>query len=136
MSSASWALQKAIHHTLVNDTAVLAALGGAHVWDHVPRGATYPFITIGATSDRDWSTGTEPGSEHVLTLHVWSRAAGRREAESIAALIRSALHGQSPALDGHRLVHLRHELTDTRRDVDGELYHGVVRLRAVTEPDE
>ena len=134
MSSATWALQKAIHQSLTANAAILAVLGGPHVWDHVPRGAAYPYVTIGATSERDWSTGTDAGGEHILTLHVWSRAPGRREAEVIAGELRSALHDQSLTLDGFRLVNLRHELTDTRRDPANELYHGVVRLRAVTEP--
>jgi hypothetical protein len=134
MSSASWSLQKAIHQTLTANAAVLAQLGGPHVWDHVPRGAAFPYVTIASTTDRDWSTGTDTGSEHVLTLHVWSKAAGRDQAETIAAELKQVLHDQPLTLDGHRLVNLRHELTDTRRDADGELYHGVVRLRAVTEP--
>lgn len=134
MPNASWSLQKAIHQVLTANAAVLSQLGGPHVWDHVPRGAGFPYVTIGATTERDWSTGSDTGGEHVLTLHVWSKAAGRREAESIAGELRSALHDQPLALDGYRLVNLRHELTDTRRDPGNELYHGVVRLRAVTEP--
>lgn len=134
MPSASWSLQKAIHQALTSDAGVLSLLGGPRVWDHVPRGATFPYVTIGATTDRDWSTGTERGDEHILTLHVWSKAAGRQEAESIAETLRRALHDQPLTLDACRLVNLRHEFSDTRRDVDSELYHGVVRLRAVTEP--
>jgi hypothetical protein len=37
-------------------------------------------------------------------------------------------------LTGHRLVSLRHELSDTARAPDGEIYAGVARFRAVTEP--
>ncbi len=134
MPSASWSLQKAVHTVLTTDTAVLTQLGGPRVWDHVPRGAPFPYVTIGATTDRDWSTGTEHGDEHILTLHVWSKGAGRKEAESIADQLRLVLHDQPLTLDGYRLVNIRHEFSDTRRDADNELYHGVVRLRAVTEP--
>ena len=115
-------------------STVVAALGGPRVWDDVPRGASFPYVTIGATSERDWSTASEGGGEHILTLHVWSKSPGRRETEIIAAELRAALHDRPLALDGFRLVNLRHELTDTRRDPDNELYHGVVRMRAVTEP--
>lgn len=133
MSSASWALQKAVHHKLTTSAGVLSQLGGPHVWDHVPRGASYPYVTMGASTERDWSTGSDGGGEHILTLHVWSKAAGRHEAETIARELRAALHDQALTLDGYTLVNLRHELTDTRRDAEHELYHGVVRLRAVTE---
>lgn len=136
MASASWALQKAIHQTLTTSPAVLAALGGPHVWDHVPRGASHPYVTFGISTERDWDTGSEPGAEHIVTLRIWSKAAGRREAEAVAEAVRNELHDQALALDGHRLVNLRHEITDVRRDAGEELYLGVLRLRAVTEPEE
>lgn len=134
MSSASWALQKAIHQELTASADILALLGGAHVWDHLPRGAAFPYVTFGVSTERDWSTGSEDGVEHIVTLHVWSRAAGLREAEIIAASVRAALHDRPLTLDGHCLVNLRHEITDIRRDPLSELAHGIVRLRAVTEP--
>ena len=88
MADASWALQKAVHAALVGDADVLAALGGARVYDHVPRGAAYPYVTIGQTSVRDWSTGSGDGGEHTLTLHVWSKAAGRGETQAVIGAIR------------------------------------------------
>ncbi len=48
--------------------------------------------------------------------------------------MRAALNDQQLSLDGHRLVNLRHELSEARRDPDGETYHGIARFRAVTEP--
>jgi hypothetical protein len=134
MSSAAWALQKSVHGVLTADAAVLALLGGPHVYDDVPRGASLPYLTFGLSTERDWSTGGEEGMEHVLTLHVWSEAGGRKETHEIIGAVRAALHDAALALAGHRLVNLRHELTDARREPDGETYHGIVRLRAVTEP--
>lgn len=134
MPDAGWALQTSIHARLTADPAVVAALGGQRVYDDVPRGAEFPYVTFGETTLRDWSTGGEEGGEHVVTLHVWSHAAGRREAQAIMGAMRTALHDASLSLSGHRLVNLRHEFSDARRDPDGETYHGIVRLRAVTEP--
>ncbi len=37
-------------------------------------------------------------------------------------------------LNEHRLANLRFIVADVRREADGRTYHGVVRLRAVTEP--
>lgn len=133
MATAHWELQQAIHQKLAGLPAVLALLGGAHIWDDVPRGASFPYVTFGITSEQDWSTGTEAGGEHILTLHIWSRAAGRHEVDAIADAIRLALHDQPLALAGHRLVNLRQEYAEARRDAGKELYHGVIRLRAVTE---
>jgi hypothetical protein len=134
MPTASFALQKAIHAALTTNPALLALLGGPRVHDDVPRGAPFPYVTFAHSIERDWSTGGEEGHEHIVTLHVWSRAAGSKEAQEIIAAIRSALHDQPLTLSGHRLVNLRQEFSEVRRDADGETYHGLVRLRAVTEP--
>lgn len=135
MASAGYALQKAIHEALVADAAVNGLLGGPQVFDDAPQATGFPFVTLGATSERDWSTATEEGSEHLVTLHVWSRKAGRKETREIMEALRGALHDQALALGGHQLVNLRHEFSEARRDPDGETYHGIVRYRAVTEPE-
>lgn len=83
---------------------------------------------------RNWSTGTDDGHEHVFTLQVWSRENGRREVTEAMGLLEDALHDVNLALDGHRLVNLRHEFSESRREIDGETYRGIIRYRAVTEP--
>ena len=133
MASAGWALQRAVHQALTADAGLLTLLGGARVWDHVPRGAAFPYVSIGATTERDWSTDGSKGLEHVLILNVWSKAAGRHEANAIADALRAALHDAQLTLAGHRLVNLRHELTEVGRDAAAEIYRGAVRFRAVTE---
>lgn len=135
MSNASWALQQAIFARLTNDAGLLELLGGARIWDDVAERGTFPYVTFAPTAVRDWSTGTETGAEHALVLHVWSRGGGRKETLAIAAALRAALHEAVPPLAGHRLINLRHEATDVRRDTDGETYQGIVRFRAVTEED-
>lgn len=134
MSSASRALQAMIYETLSADPGVLAALGGARIYDHVPRKVDYPYVTFGQNTVRDWGTDDDEGSEHIITLHVWSLAAGRAEVHEIVAAVRAALHDRDLPLLRHRLINLRHELSETRREPDGERFHGIVRLRAVTEP--
>ena len=134
MASASFALQKAIYTTLTANAGVIAVLGAARIYDDVPTRSEFPYMTFGQTTERDWSTGTEPGHEHTITLHVWSRGRGRKEADEVMAAVQAALHDAALALTGHRLVNLRHEFSDARRDPDGESFHGISRYRAVTEP--
>jgi hypothetical protein len=134
MASASWALQQAIFAALTADAALIALLGGERVWDDVPTRADFPYVTFAQTSERDWSTGSEDGAEHVLTLHVWSRAGGRKETHEIMGAVRTALNDAALSLSGYRLINLRHEFSEARRDADGETFHGIVRFRAVTEP--
>lgn len=133
MTSASFALQQAVVAELTGDAALAGLLGGARVYDDVPERSAFPYLTIGQTTERDWSTGSEPGSEHVFTLHVWSRARGRKQTDAIMAAARDVLHDRPLVLADHRLINLRHEFSDARRDPDGETFHGVVRFRAVTE---
>lgn len=134
MPSSSWSLQRAIYDVLVGDAAILDLLGAPRIYDAVPDNSAFPYLTLGQSSVADWSTGSEAGEEHRLTLHVWSRAAGRREAQELMAALRAALHGRALGLDGHRLVNLRHELSDVRREPDGVTTRATLRFRAVTEP--
>jgi len=134
MPSSSWALQQSIFATLGADAALTGLLGGARVFDDVPQASPFPYLTFGQSVVRDWSTGSEDGSEHILTLHVWSQGKGKKEAHEIMGAIRDALHDQALTLSGHRLVNLRHELSEARREPDGDTTHGIVRYRAVTEP--
>jgi len=134
MSSAVWDLQQAVHATLAADAAVLALLGDARVYDDVPRGAAFPYVSLAAFAARDWATGTEPGAEVTFTVHAWSRGAGHKGPHLLAEAVRGALHDQALTLADHRLVNLRHESSETRRERDGDTYRVIARFRAVLEP--
>ena len=134
MASSAWELQKSIYAALIADGALTTLLGGAHIYDDVPRGAQLPYVTFGQSTVRDWSTGTDPGHEHLFTMHVWTRVNGERQAHQIMSAIRDRLHDTTLALSGFSLINLRHEFSDSFREPDGETIHGVVRYRAVTEP--
>lgn len=134
MSSSSWSLQQSIFSTLTANATVNALLGPNRIFDDVPQGSPLPYLTLGQTTVRDWSTGTEDGNEHILTLHVWSDARGKKQASEIVGAIRTALHDQPLTLVGHRLVNLRHEFSEARREPDGATIHAIARFRAVTEP--
>lgn len=133
MTAPAAELQKAVFAALAGDAALVSALGGAKVFDHVPAGTSFPYVTFGRTSVYDWSTATESGTEQLFTLHVWSKARGKAEALTILERIGAILHDQPLVLDGHALVNLRREFADVRHDEDLDLYHGLARFRAVTE---
>jgi hypothetical protein len=134
MSTAAAALRAAIHDALVTDGALSALLGGPKVYDEPPRAAAFPYVTLGEARVADFSTGSEPGEEHQLTLHAWSRQGGHREAHLIAGALLQALDDAPLALGDHRLVNLRFAVADVRREADGRTYHALVRFRAMTEP--
>lgn len=127
-------LRAAIHGALAADAPLVALLGGAKIYDEPPRDAALPYVTLGEDVVADASTATEAGDEHTLTLHVWSRQGGHREAHLITGAVLEALADAPLVLEGHRLANLRFVVADIRRGSDGRTYHGIVRLRALTEP--
>jgi hypothetical protein len=133
-TAASAALRAAVHEALTNDAALASVLGGAKIYDEPPRETAFPYVTLGDMRIADFSAGNEPGLEHQLTLHAWSRQGGQREAHVIAGALLQVLDDAPLALDGHRLVNFRFATADVRREADGRTYHALVRFRAVTEP--
>lgn len=131
--SAANELRKAVFAALTTDVALLAALGGARIHDVPPAAPDFPYVTLGEAQLSDWSTATEAGHEHRLTLSVWSRQGGHSEAHAIAHLVQQALHDAPLMLAGHRLVNLRFSSAEIRREAGGRTYRALVRFRAVTE---
>ena len=133
-TAASAALRAAIHDALTADAALVNILGGPKVYDEPPRAAAFPYVTLGEARIADYSTGTEAGEEHQLTLHAWSRQGGHKEAHMIAGALLQALDDAALNLVDHQLVNFRFSVADVRREADGRTYHALVRFRAVTEP--
>lgn len=134
MAAAAIELQKAVFSALAGDAVLVSALGGPRIHDHAPANVPFPYVTFGRASAHDWSTATEDGSEHLFTIHVWSRAKGRSEAVAIMAAVRERLHDAGLAVAGHVLVNLREEFREIRFDDDHGVHHGTLQFRAVTEP--
>jgi hypothetical protein len=133
-TAASAALRSAVHDALVADAGLTNLLGGSKIYDEPPRSVAFPYVTLGETRIADYSTCTEAGEEHQLTLHAWSRQSGHREAHLIAGALLQALDDAPLTLTDHRLVNFRFAVADVRREADGRTYHALVRFRAVTEP--
>lgn len=134
MTEAAVALRSAVRSALVADGALVALLGGARVYDEVPRGASFPYVTLGEARVTDYGSDEAPATEHALVLHAWSRQGGHREAHLIAGALLQALDDADLSLAGHRLINLRFALADVRREADGLTHHAQVRFRAVTSP--
>lgn len=132
MSSAGLALQQAMRGALIADPALRALLGGAHVYDEVPRGAPAGYVEFTAIETRDWSTMAEPGLEHFVSLAVRSNSRGRTHAEEICAAVGAVLDGAALTLAGHRLVNLSMVFWSVMKS--GQSYGATLRFRAATEP--
>ena len=135
MPASSVSLRAAIRGALVADAPLVSLLGGERIYDEPPRDAALPYVTLGEDVVSDGSTATEAGDEHALTLHVWSRQGGHREAQLIAGALLESLSEATHAPEGHRVANLRFIAADVRREAEGRTYHGIVRLRALTESE-
>jgi hypothetical protein len=132
--SAERALAGAIRAACIADTA-LQALVADRFYDDPPVDVTFPYITIGRMESRPADASGGNATEHVVTLHVWSRHGGRAEALDVIAALRAALHNAALDLDAHALVLLLAQFADVFRSGDARTTHGVLRLRAITEPN-
>ena len=132
MSGPAAELQTAIFDALRGD-AGLAAIIGTRIFDHAPANVAFPYISFGRTSVYDWSTGTERGSEHLFTLHVWSKTKGKKETLDIMERAKTLLDDAALAMSAHHLVNLRLEFAEARFDEDLSLHHGLLRFRAMIE---
>jgi len=134
--SADRALAAAIRAVAMADSAVRAQLGEpARFYDDPPPDPLFPFCTLGRVDSRPADAASAAAIEHGVTLHVWSRHGGRAEALDVIGALRAALHDASPSVEGRRLVFMFATFADVFRSGDGRTTHGVLRLRALTEPD-
>ncbi|MFW0776993.1 MAG: DUF3168 domain-containing protein [Rickettsiales bacterium] len=127
------ALHKAIYQKLTEDATLINAVNG--VFDLVPQGQEYPYITIGESTTSDWSTNTTTGTEHLLTIHVWSREGGKKETELLMERIHTLLHDGSLTIDDQTLVLSRFQSSSIELEGDGWTNHGRMRFRMLLEAD-
>lgn len=134
--SAERALAAALRDAAMTNADVRALLGDpARVHDDPPPDAVFPYVTLGRVETRGAGACGGEALEHAITLHVWSRHGGRAEALDVIAALRGALHNAALSLEGHRLVLLLAQFADVFRSGDGRTTHGVLRLKAITEPE-
>lgn len=132
MTHAATELQKAIYVSLSTDAEIADLIGSGSVFDVPPHGAQFPYISFGQTEALDWSTATEEGSEHLFSLHIWSRGTSREHVLAIMDKIHRRL-ALRPELTGMRLVDLRLQFSEVRYDDDMMLQRGLMRYRALIE---
>lgn len=133
--SADRALAAAIFVSVAESAAVRAVLGDPpRFYDAPPPDVIFPYATLGRVEARSADAAEAEAIEHAVTVHVWSRYGGRAETIDVLAALRAALHDAPLEVEGRRLVFAFAQFTDVFRSGDGRTTHGVLRLRALTEP--
>lgn len=131
----SLALAKAIIAKINGDDNLQSLLTG-RIYDRVPDGPTFPYVKIGEDQDvPDLAEGIN-GSEIFLNIHIWSRAVGFPECKRIANALSTLLHETDLALDENTFKLIERHMLIYRTDPDGLTSHGILTLRALTEPND
>jgi hypothetical protein len=132
--SAALTLKKAMRDQMLSRLGLGALLGGAHVYDELPRGVNAPFAYFAEIETRDWSVIGQKAHEHFITINVVTNERGRTQAEMIAYEIELALDGMPLTLEGYRLINLHLTFGTVSRDRKTQDFGASLRFRATTEP--
>lgn len=111
-------LQAALYARLAGDAAIATLVQGA-IYDAVPDTAPDLFVAIGPERVTERSDATGSGAVHQLQISVVTRRNGYSAAKAVAALVSDALDGGGLALGRGRLVSMRFQRAQARRD-EGE----------------
>lgn len=133
MSEPSAQLQKGIYEALIA-SGPLAAFVSTRIFDEVPPGSLFPYITISDAQVLDDGNTCESEMFEIFTdIHVWSRTVGLMEAKRISGLVRTALMALEAVTDWLVVVV---EFRGARHgfDPDGLTAHSVVTFRFLLQP--
>jgi hypothetical protein len=123
-----------MRNALLADVALTTLLGGAHVFDEMPRGEQPLHVAFGTTETRDWSVHDQKAHELFVTLEVSTNERSRGQAYAICERIETVLDGAALALTGHRLINLRAVFWSVARTKNDKTIGATMRFRAATEP--
>ena len=132
--NAALALVEAMRAALLADTALTALLGGAHVFDEVPRGEPPLHVSFTNVETRDWSVMEQKAHEHFVTIEVGTNERGRAKAQAICNRIEAVLDNAALTLTDHHLVNLRLIFWNVARMKNDKTFGATLRFRAATEP--
>lgn len=125
LADAALTMQGGIHAALSDNLAISLALGDpVRAYDDPPDNPVYPYLTYGNVRSTDTSGDGAPQSTHQISLHLWSRYAGRSELLDLMRLVETALDVDLP----HTVTPL---YLDVFRAPDGLTFHGLLRLSVI-----
>jgi hypothetical protein len=131
--SPALALTKAMRTALLAHGPLTQLLGGARIYDEMPRGERPPYVAFTTVETRDWSTAEHSAHEHFVSIEVKTIERGRGHAQEITEAIDYVLDRSTLTLQDHRLINLGMVFWNVARAKDGS-FGATLRFRAATEP--
>jgi hypothetical protein len=130
-------VQTAIFTKLINDAPLMAAV--VSVSDTVLQGddsgndALFPYVTLGEDAHTDISTDIELMDQVSITIHVWSRLAGRQQTKQIQGLIYDSLNRANLVQSGYKLININRVNSESQLDSDGFTRHGIQTFNLIIQ---
>jgi hypothetical protein len=134
MTDALFNAQTAIYNALAANGSIQSLLGSPPaLYDHTPPGATFPYIVFGPISVQPYDTKTEIGFEQIVTLDVYSRYRGSKEAKDIVQATYDALHRAALTVSNEVFLLLEFHSADLALESDGLTYRAAARFSIITQ---
>lgn len=132
MANVELELQGSIVARLKADATVASLING-RIYDSVPVGAAFPYVSIGPVDSNEDDADCITGLEVAQQIDCWSRATGFPECKKLVDAVRAALHGYEPDLASNAVVFFEHRSSRITRDPDGITSHGILGFEASIE---
>lgn len=98
--SAIGPLTTAVVTALKADTALTAALGGAHVYSAPPQDQARPYLLVWGGREVPWNQLRSTGRHVQVLVRAWSDYQGSREVDTLIDLVVAGLDNVALTLDG------------------------------------
>ncbi len=122
-------VQKAIYEKLTASSSLMSSVSG--IFDYVPEDTAFPFIIIGDVKATDLSNLAKGGIEHRISVNIFSREGGKKQAASIMGILEGLLHNSSISVSGQTCVAMEFISNSIELENDGWTYRGVIDLRVI-----
>lgn len=130
-------ISRAIHQALAKHPLIQDSLGNPpRLYDSAPEDPVFPYLSYGLIRSEDIGGDELSLFSHQMTLHLWSRYAGRAEVLNVMAVVKSVLNEKeliSAELAETELISAAILYSDVLRAPDGRTQHGILRLSVLTE---
>lgn len=126
--------QTALYSAMAASAAVQSLLGSPpRLYDHVPPGTAFPYAVFGAIHALPYDTKTETGFEQIVTVDIFSRYRGSKEAKDIMQATYDTLHRAALSVSGAVFVSCEFHSADLTLESDGMTFHAALRFTLITQ---
>lgn len=133
----AWPLQQAVFATLCESALCEQHFNGQIFDAPLPFGSEAApeglYLIIGDEEVEDWSTGSDRGAVHLISLNIHAPRRGFAEAKQAAADISDALLNAEIVLTRGRVVNVRFVDANTHREEADQLRRIEMRFRFTLE---